>query len=187
MARGGSPTQPPQLPKTNLKQIPVPVVPASRMPFVNPRDGMLTRSAQLLLEQLQAATGTAGAPGTPGAPGTGGAGPWIRTLLLKNTTVGDDIADHVPIFVAGTTVRFIGILRKLITADLTVRVRLDTVPLVTLTIPHATAKDTPVIASTFTPPGLTDLQVLSWDITASDGSQDANGVASFTLHWGPSA
>jgi hypothetical protein len=115
--------------------------------------------------------------------GGSGGGPYVRTLLLKNTAVGDDIADHVPIYTAGSAVRLIGVLRKAITADLTLRVKLNGTALVTLTIPLSTAVDTPVMATTFTPPTLADLGILSWDVTASDGSSDINGVASFTLQW----
>lgn len=110
-------------------------------------------------------------------------GPYIRTLLLKDTTVGNDIADHVPIYVAGTAMRIVGVLRKTITAALTVRVNLDGTPLTTLTIPAATKVDTPVEGTAFTPAGLGDLAVLSWDVVASDGSKDAAGVASFTTEW----
>jgi len=110
-------------------------------------------------------------------------GPYVRTLLLKDTTVGSDIADHVPIYVAGTAVRIIGVLRKAITADLSVRVKLNGTALTTLTIPHATPVDTPVVGTSPTPPALADLAVLSWDVTASDGSTDPAGVASITLQW----
>lgn len=110
-------------------------------------------------------------------------GPYIRTLLLKDTTVGNDIADHVPIYVAGTAMRIVGVLRKAITADLSVRVNLDGTTLTTLTIPHTTAVDTPVVGTSPTPPALADLAVLSWDVTASDGSSDAAGVCSITVQW----
>lgn len=116
--------------------------------------------------------------------GSGGAtGPYIRTLLLKDTSVGNDIADHVPVFVAGTFTRIIGVLRKAIVSDLTVRVNLDGATLITLTIPVATAVDVPVTSEAFTPTGLTDLQILSWDVTASDSSRDAAGIASFTVQF----
>src|SRR4030042_481331 len=51
--------------------------------------------------------------------GHGGAGPYVRTLVLKDTAVRDDTADHVPIYTAGRAFRVIGVLRKVITADLT--------------------------------------------------------------------
>jgi hypothetical protein len=123
---------------------------------------------------------------TPPAAAAGG-GPYIRTLLLKDCTIGNDIADHVPIYVAGTAVRLIGVLRKTITSNLTVRVKLNGMALITLTIGPSVAVDYPVIGATFTPPGLPDLGILTWDVTASDGSSDLNGVASFTLQWSASA
>src|SRR4030095_12957355 len=107
-----------------------------------------------------------------------------RTLLLKDTTVGADIADHVTVYADGTAVNFTGVLRRTITADLTVRVNLDGAAFATLTIPAATATDTPVETTTFTPDtAMTDGQVLSWDVVASDASKDRAGVASFTLEW----
>src|SRR4030095_16918118 len=107
-----------------------------------------------------------------------------RTLLLKDTAVGDDIADHVTVYADGTAVNFTGVLRRSITADLTVRVNLDGAAFATLTIPAATVTDTPVETTTFTPDtAMTDGQVLSWDVVASDASKDRAGVASFTLEW----
>lgn len=144
----------------------------------------LNRTWIIFFEQLLEAISSA----TKETTGEAGAvGPWIRTLLLKDTTIGDDIADHVPVFIAGTTVRLIGVLRKVITTNLTVRCKLDGTTLVTLTIPSSTAIDTPVMETTFTPPDLPDLGILTWDVTASEGLQDANGVASFTLQWGPTS
>lgn len=112
-----------------------------------------------------------------------GWGPHIRTLLIKDTTIGNDIADHVPIFIKSKAVRVIGVLRKAITSDLTVRVKLGGVALITLTIPHTTAIDAAVTSTAFVNYALADLSVLSWDITASDGSKDANGVASLTVQF----
>jgi hypothetical protein len=106
-----------------------------------------------------------------------------RTLLLKDTTVGNDIADHVTVYAAGTAQRIVGVLRKPITADLTVRVNLNGTALITITIPSATAIDTPVESTAFASTALADGDVLTWDVTASDGSQDKAGIASFTLEW----
>jgi hypothetical protein len=104
-------------------------------------------------------------------------------LLLKDTSVGDDIADHVPIWQAGTGVRVIGVLHYAITSDLVVRVKMNGMALITLTIPAATVVDTPVVATTFTPPGFADLAILSWDVLASDGSADRGGICSITVEW----
>lgn len=117
----------------------------------------------------------------PTAPG---AAVFHRTLLLKDSAVGDDIADHVTVYGSGTAQNFTGVLRKTITADLTVRVNRNGTPLAVLTIPAATPIDTPVATTTFTGgTAMTDGQVLSWDVVASDESTDKAGVASFTLEW----
>ena len=138
--------------------------------------GNLTRTWVIFFERLGMTT-------------AGGGGPYHRTLLLKNSTVGDNIADVTPVYVAGAAVRMIGVLRKAITADLTVRVRYKTVDdatihdLVTITIPSDTAINTPVSETGFLATALADLVIFLWDVTESDGQQDAGGVASFTLQW----
>ncbi len=113
----------------------------------------------------------------------GGGGPYIRTLLVKDSTVGNDIADHVPIWIKSTATRVIGVLRKAISSDLTIRVNLDGAALITLTIPLATPIDTPVTSTSFSGTAFTDLQVLTWDITASPGTKDVNGIASLTVQF----
>ena len=113
----------------------------------------------------------------------GGGGPYVRTLLLKDTTVKNDVADHVPIWQAGAMVRVIGVLRKVIVSDLKIRVNLDGTNLVTLTIPAATAIDTPVVAEAPSGQDVADLAILSWDVLASDGASDAAGIASLTVEW----
>lgn len=117
--------------------------------------------------------------------GTGVKGPFQRTLLLKDVAIGNDIADHVPVWgAAGTITKVTGVLRKAITSDLTLRIKVAGATLGTFTIPHATAVDTPIDFTTFTGSTAVALdQVFSWDVTASDGSTDAAGVASFTVSW----
>lgn len=117
--------------------------------------------------------------------GAAGGGVFQRTLLVKDSTVGDDIADHVTVYEPGTAGQFVGVLRKVITDDLTVRVKKNGTALVTLTIPAATAIDTPVATTAFTAgeEALLEGDVLTWDITESDNSRDRYGVASFTLEW----
>ena len=157
-----------------MAKTPIPRVPIQTPMFEQGPDGAprLTRTWIIFFEKLQQR-----------GIGAGG-GPYVRTLLIKNTAVGTDVADHVPIWVAGTAVRVVGVLRNAITSDLTVRVNLDGSPLITLTIPHTTAVDTPVVkTATFTPTSFDDLAVLSWDITASDGSTDPKGVCSLTVEW----
>lgn len=145
----------------------IPAVPL-RTPFKDP-DGNLTRPWILFFEKL----------------GSTNSRPFTRTLLVKDSTTGNGIADVVTVYAPGAATRITGVLRLAITADLTVRVNLNGFALVTITIPAATAIDTVVTETTFTPANapLADGDVLTWDITASDGSKDADGVASFTLIW----
>lgn len=114
--------------------------------------------------------------------------PLSRTLLIKDTAVRDDAADHVVIFGNGgpyVAHFFFGVLRKPILVDLTIRVHhvfqgTDTV-LGTYTIPKTTGVDV-AVTFTITQP-LIHKAVLTWDITNSDGSADADGIASFTIVW----
>ncbi len=108
-----------------------------------------------------------------------------RTLLIKDTTVGTDIADRVTIYRDGTARKVEGVLRKAISADLAIAIRLNGQVLIAATIPLATAVGTVLIFTQFAarPQNLADGDVLSWDILASDGSDDAAGIASFTLLW----
>ena len=116
--------------------------------------------------------------------GAGGTGVLHRTLLVKDATVGNDIADHVTAYAGGNATRLVGVLRKVITADLVVRVKKNGTEFVTITVPAATAVDEPVEQTTFADgSAVADGDVFSWDITSSDGQKDAAGVASFTLEW----
>ena len=113
-----------------------------------------------------------------------GAGPFVRTLVLKDTTVGDDIADHVPAYKAGTAARVVGVLRKPVTADLKVRIKKNGSIFVLITIAASTPVDTPVEQIFFTGgTAIADKDVFSFDVTASDGSKDIAGIATFTLEW----
>ena len=115
----------------------------------------------------------------------GAAGPYKRTLLLKDTTEGNDIADHVTAYHNGTATRIVGVLRIAIEEDLTVRVNKNGDELVTITIPSGTAVDAPLEETTFVSgvETIVDGDVFSWDVTASDGQRDRAGVAAFTLEW----
>lgn len=123
-------------------------------------------------------------------------GPFQRTILLKDTTVGNDVADHVTVYgpeparASYSIVRITGVLRKTISSALTLRVNVVSANLTsavvgTFTIP-STAAVNQVISfnlKTLTTKELPDKGVLTWDVTASDGSQDNAGVASFTVEW----
>jgi hypothetical protein len=160
-------------------------------PDFTANNGNLTRTWIIFFERLLKATGSGS--GTGGGTG-GAAGPFQRTLLLKDTTVGNDIADHVVVYGSSsghtsTAQRMVAVLRKAITSDLTVRINLYSSAGVllgvvgTYTIPHATAINTVITSTTFTTSSLPDESVLTWDVTASDGSADGAGVATVTLEW----
>jgi hypothetical protein len=140
--------------------------------------GNLTRTWIIFFERL-------GKVSVTEEPGPVGGGVFQRTLLLKDTIVGNDIADHVTIYEPGTATQIVGVLRQTITSPLTVRVKKEGANLVTITIPSSTAIDTPVISTAFVAGQevFAEGEVLTWDITASDNSQDKYGVASFTLEW----
>lgn len=114
-----------------------------------------------------------------------GGGVFQRTLLVKDTTVGNDIADHVTVYEPGTAQQFVGVLRRTVSAPLTVRVKKNNVDLITMTIPPSTAIDAPVVSTAFAPgqTAFAEGAILTWDITASDNSRDKYGIASFTLEW----
>jgi len=122
-------------------------------------------------------------------PSLGGGSPearqlFWRTLLLKDTTIGNDIADRVTAQRAGTAKRFVGVLRKPIGSSLTVRVAASGTLLATLTIPASTPLNTAVVTTTFPGGGAIALDApFTWDITASDEQTDINGIASFTIYW----
>jgi hypothetical protein len=121
-----------------------------------------------------------------GGGGGGGAGEEIleRTLLIKDATIGDDIADHVPIQASGTGMDIVGVLRVPITEDLSVRVIKAATVLCTITIPDSTAVDNPVIVTSgVAGTAFTLNEILTWDITESDEQKVRNGIASFTLRW----
>lgn len=171
----------------NLNPIsPIAGVPSALLQALNDR----FREIELAAPTAAASTS---APSTA-APSSGAAGPFQRTLLLKNTTVGNDIADHVTCYgpipgVTHTALLVTGVLRKAIVSDLTVRINNvspdGTVVVGTYTLPAATPVDTPQLSTVFTNSSLPDMSVFTWDVLASDGSTDPAGVASCTIEWQP--
>ena len=161
-----------------------------RVPIQTPmfdERGNLTRTWIIFFERLGQVedAGT-----TPPAPGS--TRPFQRTLLIKDTTVGEDIADHVTVYEPGTATKVTAVLRVGLLSDLTVRINRNVVdglgvvhsnPLTSITIPAGTVPDVvidfPGVAGT----ALEENDVLSWDIVAGDGQQDGYGVASVTLEW----
>ena len=190
----------PQLPKTNLKQIPIPVVPTGRFQLVNPKDGTITRSGQLLLEQLQAVAAqveTAPDGGTtPGA--TTSTGVFSRTLTLRDLTVTNDAAPNPYAFnilqdQVGTFKRLGVVVKKTLGADVQLKfhIKESKTPFTdhvfaTITIPHTTTLDrtlTFLPATSFTYTTAMDLGVFLVDILASDGDKDEHGILEVTVEW----
>ena len=109
-----------------------------------------------------------------------------RTLLLKDCTIGNDIADHVVVHPGGNILLVAGVLRKAISSALTVRLNVvgaTTQVVVTFTIEANQPVNSPARFITFTQAVLNDMDVLSWDVLVSDWSGDVDGVASFTIWW----
>ena len=110
-----------------------------------------------------------------------------RTLDLNDTTVGNDIAHATVFHPGGMPMLLAGVLRVAITATLTVRLNASTPTasnaIAMISIPANQPINTPVLVTNFTMSMITDQTVLTWDVLASDGSTNANGVASFTLWW----
>ncbi len=122
-----------------------------------------------------------------------------RTLLVKDSTVGTNIADIVPIvtpLALGSPVlratlvgqEIIAVLKIVITADLTVRINKTSqgspaiVDTWTITIPSTAAPG--YVDELFINEQFNHLDLLSADVIASDGQQVADGIASFTVVWG---
>ncbi len=131
-----------------------------------------------------------------GGGGSGGSTivTYLRTLTLRDLTVADDIAPHSNVYHDGTGKRLLGVLRKTISADLTIRILKAPgdgsagAELVTVTLPSTAVVDETfewslASGSPAVLPPFVDREVLSADILASDGSSDVNGVAEFTVQW----
>jgi hypothetical protein len=114
---------------------------------------------------------------------------YLRTLLIRNTAVADDVADHVTVYASGTGAEIEAVLRKPITSDLVVRINKNGVELLTVTIDHLTVgiddpQYFPILIGS--PPILAPFvkgEILTVDVLDSDGSSDAEGVCSFTIIW----
>ena len=113
---------------------------------------------------------------------------YVAPLFLKVLTVGDDIADHWIVQHAGTGRRITAELKLAITVDLEVTLNVNGSPVTSITVPNATAVGTVlefpfVTGSPATDVELNDKDLLTWDITASDGQSDVNGVATINAEW----
>ena len=149
-----------------------PVVPIGGR-FVN-TDGKLTRTAMMFLQQRIPMV-------------------YFRVLLLKDTTVGNDVAEHQYVYMEswlpqtpkiGWGRRIVGLLRLPITADLVVVFHNATkgYTMGPVTIPKATGTST-CISFDIGDKTFGDLDVLTTDVLASDGQKDPGGVASFSVEW----
>lgn len=118
-------------------------------------------------------------------PASSRVGTFHRTLLVRDASPGLDIADHTTIYADGTAKRIVGVLRLAITTTLTVKAYINGLEMVTITIPSATAIDTPVevLAADFNLTDLSDGDVLKWAITTGDNQKNKYGVAAFTFEW----
>jgi hypothetical protein len=122
----------------------------------------------------------------------------LPPFIITDTTVANDVTPHValstPVTIASPlthevspTYRVLGVLRKAISADLTIKIHLvaDWSPFSeqtwTVTIPAATAVNQVVVAQINGT--VTDGSVLYADVLASDGSKDSNGVAAFSFEY----
>ncbi len=120
-----------------------------------------------------------------------------RTFLVKDSTVGTSIADHVPVILpiatpsprtyqVGTGMEIAAILGVVITADL--QVKINKKPLSgpttswTITIPMATAVDD-ILTTVIDTDQFHYHDIFSADVIASDGQIVPRGVASFTIVW----
>jgi hypothetical protein len=108
-----------------------------------------------------------------------------RTLVIANTATGVSIANPVTVYAVNTGIpqQLAVVLRKGIIAPLEVRVNQNGSPLVLITVPYTTAVNTPVTNTTFLQTPMVVGAVITWDILASDGSSDPNGIATATLNW----
>ena len=125
-------------------------------------------------------------PDDIGGSGGGGAPApqaFWRVFDIHKTTIGDNVGPVLTVQETGPGIKITAVLRKEISADLVVRVNLAGNELDTITIPETTEVDTEVSISIKTK-HLVKGQAISWDITGSDGSFDAQGVATVTVMWG---
>lgn len=113
---------------------------------------------------------------------------FVRVFTIYDSTVRDDAAPHTTVYRIGVGWRILGVLRKIITSDLTVRFNKEGEELLTVTIPSGAGVDDVLewplqegSPATYIP--FFDKEVLTADILESDGSTDADSIAQFTIQW----
>ncbi len=128
-------------------------------------------------------------PGSGGGAGGGGgigqSGPQLfwRVIDIHDTTVGNNIGPNLPVQATGQGKRITAALREPISADLSIRVNKSLSEVGTITIPASTPIAMEVELS-IKNIKFVDGQILTWDITESDGSKSKNGIAAITVEWG---
>jgi hypothetical protein len=130
------------------------------------------------LARLRPPDGNNGGGG--GAPGPQA---FWRVFDIHNTATGTNVGPVLTVQEGGAGIKITAVLRTAITADLVVRVNANAVELGTITVPLATPVNTEVAISIQTK-RLVKGQPITWDIVASDGSFNPNGVATVTVLWG---
>jgi hypothetical protein len=122
------------------------------------------------------------ANGSWAAPSSGSSG-GNRGFWLNNISVGGDVCPHLRAGSSGTLAKVTVILRRLITATLTMTLYLDGVAACTVNVPSATAIDAIVAVTSFTASTVTADSIFKLAITASDSSVDPQGVATLQIFW----
>jgi len=105
----------------------------------------------------------------------------LRTLLLSNLAVANPCANVITVEAAGWGNRIVGTLTQTISADLTVTFTKGS-DVMTMTIPAATAINTPVVQS-ITGIQFNDKEVIIPAVTASDGSTATFAKVAFSVEW----
>lgn len=163
-------------------------------PTTQPWQGTLEGMAPtqgLPSEPSGAAAGSSTSGGAIPAQTGGNPQYFIRTLTLRDLTVGDDIASTPPSQHAGIGTRILGVVKKELTSDLTVRFNLAGQEVITVTIPAlSSVEDTiewPLITgSPAVAVAIDDKTVWTADILESDGqivSNPQDMIAQFTIEW----
>jgi hypothetical protein len=172
----------------NLPQVPASPNTPALIKHVNDRLRRITTALNAVQTGVPGKAGAAGPPGLAGTPGLSAT--YQRTLTVRDTTIANNCGPNPTVFIAGTAQNMTGVLRLAIAADLTVRLNLViagvSTPLITGTIPAATAVSTVLTFTVFAIGATLAMPldaVLIPDVVASDGSIDPGGVASFTLVW----
>jgi hypothetical protein len=103
-------------------------------------------------------------------------------LLLNNTAAGNDIAPWITVDEASRAFQVNGVLRRTIAANLVVRINKNQAPFIVCTFNSTVQPGTMLTWTAFASnTALAAGDVFSFDVLASDGSSDPNGVASLSI------